>query len=217
MRCGSWLVVSVGKVFPCAALFVILLTSSCQRSAGPVHKLTIDSAKVESILLNPRAPFVLEDRGLITRVVNEINGLSFSPYPLPSNASPRPDIVLKDKSGDTIVEVGSGGDCVVFWEPQSPWFCVKKDGLMETTGRLLGYAAYLRDMDSLKFHANEAVWDQTDQRMVALDWRGWVTKLYPEPYRSWPVPGTPEELSERLKSLPVLTLDDLERFPNYFD
>ena len=214
MRCGPWLTFSARKVFPYAAPFLMLLTLGC-RSAGPVHKLTIDSANVESILFEPGAPFVLKDRGFIARVVSEINGLSFTPYPKPYMFKPLTSVVLKDKSGKVIVEIAGGGDFIAFMEPQSVWFYVKKDSSVETVGRILGYANYLDDIDTLKFYANQAVWDETDRRMTPFRWEQWVPKLYPEPYRSWPAPVIPQELSERLKSLPILTLDDLEKFPEY--
>jgi len=198
----------------CCVVLVAALPPGCRQSAGPVHRLAIDPDRIASISFDARGPFILEDRGLIARVVEEINGLSFTPYRPRSTSRAKPVVVLKDENGQTIVGLSSSIDFITFWEPDSEPFHVKQDNRMVTTGRLLGYSAFMGIMRRLERHASQSSWDE---RMVPSDWEWWVKRVYPEPYRSWPTPQTPQELAERLKALPEMSLEDLEKFPNYFE
>jgi len=204
----------------CCVVLVAALPPGCRQSAGPVHGLAIDPDRVASIsfdALDP-FPFILEDRGLIARVVEEINGLSFTPYRPPITLRVIPEVVIKDENGQTIVELCiRSADSITFWEPDSEPFHVKKDNLMVTTGRLFAYSAFMESMRSLELYACQSSWDEIDQRMAPFGWDSWVKEVYPEPYRSWPTPQTPQELAERLKALPEMSLEDLEKFPNYFE
>ena len=201
-------------------LGLMLLALGCTQSSGPVQQVTIDAAKVKSVVLKSvihkdgsGRRFVVRDTDVIRRCVDELNRLAYKPYRPPMSLKVDEEFVLEDDAGNKIAGFGFTQDyCVRVFLPTSKPFYVRW-GPLRTIGRLYSYGIYVTSREGLILLAKRETWDKETIISIGFDIRG-IHSARPDLYLA--EPSSPEELRSQVKALPEAKPDMLDEFPDYF-
>jgi hypothetical protein len=192
------------------------LGCGCGDGGQPIAPPNIDPALVKSMKVEPYAPgyvTLITDATVIARCLAELNGLAYRPGGI-EKGGPGARVTLLDEKGDVIAKYGIAvGNYIMVELPGRQGFYVKFED-MPTLGRLMSYAFVKTSIDTLQRMAGHAQWDSSD-RMRAETEVDFVNVYRPD--AAMPVPTEPSEVPELLKQLPDISLDNLDKFADYFE
>lgn len=211
--CGAWL---EGSVVLGMTIWLWFLGCGCGDGGQPVAPPNIDPALVKSMKVEPYSPAcatLITDAAVIARCLAELNGLAYRPGGI-EKFGPGARVTLLDEKGDVIAKYGiSTGNYIMVELPGRQGFYVKFED-MPTLGRLMSYAFVKTSIDALQRWAGHAQWDSRERTPVETE-VGSVNFYRPD--AAMPVPTEPSEVPELLKQLPDMSLDNLDKFADYFE
>jgi hypothetical protein len=198
------------------------LATGCQPSAGPVTKITLDSAKVQAVKIYPdKKALVVVDRGLIDRCVAEINQLSWESH------KPR----ITEKAADVFRFEGRAGAPLVEFRVYAPEYDAehvpfvevripgKKQFFIEysrmrTVGKLFSYHWFDWRRTQLKRICTQAEWTDDTQ------WEAKKHLSFIDTYCAGLDLSKGDDIADIRKDVETLDrigLEDIDRFADYFE
>jgi hypothetical protein len=172
----------------------------------------VERVKVRSVNTPPADdPLELSDRKVIRQCVEEVNGLSYTPYGLWFGEDVGVEIVFERRDGRPIAQFafGFGGRGLIMVRlPGVASFHIRYEPV-PTIRALFRYRDFVRDREYLSSVAKVQRWDEETRHWVGYTVRH-VNSLYPR--ASMVTPGSPEELAKAIQRILAIGLGNLPEF-----
>jgi len=197
-------------IFAGAVLSVISLGCSLLPPEKP-KKVYVDPREVHSLTFQGRirCPWVITDRAIVDRCVQELNCISWKRIPDPGTRT-LIRLVCLDSSGTPLLTIGWGApEDFEVTVPGADSFFVKYEPL-PTIAKLLAFNKVADAADRLRCRTVNEPWD-TEHAKIVQNWWSDLQKYY-KPFGKLPAPTNAEGLERALDSLPPLSLSALDQF-----